>query len=184
MPRNPTIQRLPMPPEVKGTIPGSGEDIKSLHEHIRLMTTLLNQNIQNLHVRQDTVQQVGAKAPPNVTGLAVTGMQGLFHLTWNRIQSTDGYVVVQASDANMTMITGRYNIPDGNTPSHQIPVGNVATTGYFQVYAYQGPKYSQPSPVVSATTAEYGVAESAPTAPPIPPLPPKIDPVRSGPNLP
>lgn len=173
-----------MPPQMKGTIEGGPEDIKNLHEHVNLMTTIINQALQSLQGRINTVQQVQAKTPPNVSGLTVTGKQGLFHLTWNRIVNVDGYVVTQASDTGMVSLVGRYNIPDGEQCVHQIPVGNAAVTNSFQVYAYQGNKYSDPSPAVTATTVAYGAGESAPLAPPISPLQPKKVPVRSGPNLP
>jgi hypothetical protein len=174
---------LPMPPKPKGTIQSTAEDMNALHEHLTTMTQIVNQSLQSTQQRLNTIQQTGAKAPPPVSGLTVTGKQGLFHLTWNRMKNVDGYVITHASDTGMTQLVGRYNVPDGNTPVHQIPVGNVAVTGSFQVYAYQGNKYSDPSPAVTATTAVYASAESAPPAPPIAPLQPKIAPVRSGPNI-
>jgi hypothetical protein len=175
--------RLPLPPAVSGKVGDAGQDVKALHEHLVQMTDILNQGLQSLQNRMNSVQQVTAKTPPTVTGLNVTGKQGLFFLTWNRIKNTDGYVITHASDAGMVQLVGRYNIPDGNTCSHQIPVGNVAMTGSFQVYAYQGQKYSDPTPIVTATTAVYGSSEAAPPTPVIPPLQPKKAPVRSGPNL-
>lgn len=183
MSRQATIQRLPVPPPVQGTLQSAGSDVKALQEHIGTMTTVLNQAIQSLQNRVNTVQQTGATQPPNVTGLTVAGKQGLFSMTWNRIQNADGYVVVQASDSKMTQITGRYNISDGQQCTHQIPVGNTAVTGHFQVYAYQGQKYSDPSPAVTATSATFTTSESAPPTPPIAPQAPKVAPVRSGPNL-
>ena len=170
--------RLPLPP------PNANKDIQALHDHVAQMTGLINQSLQVMQARLNTIQQTGAKPPVPVSGLAVAGKQGLFHLTWNRVKNADGYVIVHASDAAMTQIVGRYNIPDSNTPVHQIPVGNVAVTGSFQVYAYQGPQVGDPSPTVTATTATYGSSESAPPTPPIAPLAPKIAPPRSGPNLP
>lgn len=183
MSKQSTVNRLPTPPVLRGGLANHDNDIKAMHEHIDTMTTILNQALQHLHNGVNTIQQVGAKAPPPVSGLAVVGKQGLFHLTWNRIKNVDGYVVTHASDTGMTQLVGRYNIPDGNQPVHQIPVGNVAVTGSFQVYAYQGSQYSDPSPTVTATTAAYGAPEAAPTAPPIAPLQPKVAPVRSGPNI-
>lgn len=182
--RTPTIQRLPNPPDLRGGLPNYESDMKMVHEHLTTMTTILNQAVQNLQNRVNTVQQVGAVAPPPVTGLSVEGKQGLFSLTWNRIQNVDGYVVVQASDTAMQQVVGRYTVPDGNQPMHQIPVGNAAVTGHFQVYAYQGNQYSDPSPTLVATSAVFSTAtEAAPKTPPIRPLQPKISPVRSGPNL-
>lgn len=181
--RRGNVLRLPLPPAVQGSIAASGQDVKALHEHINLITTILNQGLQSLQNRVNSIQQVTAKAPSTVTGLTVTGKQGLFYLTWNRIANTDGYVVTQASDTGMMQLIGRYNVADGNSCSYQIPVGNVAVTNSFQVYAYQGQQYSDPSPAVTATTLTYTTPESAPPAPPIAPLQPKKAPVRSGPNL-
>ncbi len=183
MSRQSTIQRVPSLPALRGGLANHDADVKMLHGHLEMMTTLLNQAVQSLENRVNTIQQVGAVQPPPVSGLTVTGKQGLFHLTWNRMKNVDGYVVVQASDSAMQTITGRYHVDDSNQPIQQIPVGNVAITAYFQVYAYQGQKYADPSPIVSATTLTYGASEAAPSSPPIAPLPPKISPVRSGPNL-
>lgn len=178
--RRGNVIRLPLPPPLAKD---ASDEVKDLHKHVTQMTELLNQNLQNVQLRLNTIQQQGAKTPPTVTGLTVTGKQGLFYLTWNRIANTDGYVVVWASDAGMTTLVNRYNIPDGQTCAWSIPVGNVAVTGTFQVYAYQGSKYSSPSNAVTATTASYGAGESAPPNPPIAPQQPKLVPVRSGPNL-
>lgn len=178
--RNPVVPRLPLPPAPKS----DNEDIKALHEHIQTMTTILNQGLQSLQNRVNTIQQVGATTPPSVTGVTVAGKQGLFSLAWNRIKNVDGYVVVHATDTGMTQIIGRYNIPDGNSPQHQIPVGNAQVVGNFQVYAYQGQKYSDPSPRITSTSAVFSTStEAAPPTPPLAPLAPKISPVRSGPNL-
>lgn len=182
--RRGNVYRLPVPPPPKGGFQNLEADLKAMHEYILMQTTILNQGLQIHQARLNTIQQVGATAPPPVSGLTVTGKQGLFHLTWNRMKNVDGYVIEQASDSAMTQLVGRYNIPDANQCLHQIPVGNVAMTNSFRVYAYQGPKYSDPSPAVTGTTAVYGSAESAPPAPPIAPLAPKLAPVRSGPNLP
>jgi hypothetical protein len=184
MTRRGNVLRLPVPPEMAATITSAPDDIKKLHEHINTMTTILNQGLQSLQNRINTVQQVTAKAPPNVSGFTVTGKQGLFHLTWNRINNVDGYVITQASDTGMVQLVGRFNISDGQQCTYQVPVGNVAVTNSFQIYAYQGNKYGDPSPAITATTAVYASAEAAPPAPPIAPLQPKKAPVRSGPNLP
>lgn len=181
--RRGNVYRLPSPPPPKGQIGTYEADSKALHEHLTTMTTILNQALQGLQNRMNTVQQTGAKAPPPVSGLTVTGKQGSFQLTWSRMANVDGYVVVQASETAMTQLVGRYNLPDGQQCSHSIAVGNVAVTNSFQVYAYQGPKYSDPSPVATATTLTYTTSEAAPPAPPMAPQPPKISPVRSGPNL-
>src|SRR5260221_4339774 len=112
MSRRGNVLRLPLPPPLSGRIPDMAEDAKTIHEHLSLMTTILNQGLQQLQNRMNTVQQVTAKSPPTVTGLTVTGKQGLFYLTWNRIAHTDGYVVVQASDSTMIQLIGRYPIMD------------------------------------------------------------------------
>lgn len=182
--RKGAYDRIPSPPILKGTIQSVPEDMKALSDHLAQMTMILNKVNQNMGQRLNTIQQTGAQAPPNVSGLTVTGKQGLFYLTWNRIKNVDAYVIEQASDSGMTQLVGRYTLPDANSCSYGIPVGNVAVTNYFRVYAQQGPKISDPSPAVSATTAVYASAESAPPAPPIAPLAPKISPPRSGPNLP
>lgn len=182
--RKGAYDRLPSPPPLKGTIQSVPEDMKALSDHLAQMTLILNKLNQNMSQRLNTVQQTGAQTPPNVSGLTVTGKQGLFYLTWNRIKNADGYVIEQASDSGMTQLVGRYTLTDANQCLHQVPVGNVAVTNYFRVYAYQGPKMGDPSPAVSGTTVAYGSAEAAPPAPPIAPLAPKISPPRSGPNLP
>lgn len=181
--RRGNVARLPLPPKINGSLAEAGNDIKTLHEHLNTMTTILNQALQSFQGRLNTVQQTAAVKPPTVTGLTVVGKQGLFYLTWNRIKNTDGYVIAQATDTGMVQLVGRYPVPDGDACAYSIPVGNVAVTNSFQVYAYQGPKYSEPSATVTATTVVYGSAESAPPAPPIAPRQPKLAHVRSGPNL-
>jgi hypothetical protein len=158
-------------------------DAQKIDEHLNLMTTIINQGLQSFQNRLNTVQQVTAKTPPTVTGLTVTGKQGLFYLTWNRIAHVDGYVVLQASDTGMVQVVGRYNLPDGDTCTYSIPIGNVSVTNSFQVFAYQGQKMNDPSATVTATSAIYGSTEAAPPAPPIAPRQPKKVPPRSGPNL-
>ena len=183
MSRRGNVLRLPLPPPLSGKIPDVAQDAKTVHEHLILMTTILNQGLQSFQNRINTVQQVTAKTPPTVTGLTVSGKQGLFYLTWNRIAHTDGYVILQASDTGMMQLIGRFNLPDGDTCTYSIPVGNVAVTNSFQVFAYQGQKMSDPSATVTATTLVYASAEAAPPAPPIAPRQPKKVPPRSGPNL-
>jgi len=160
-----------------------GDDIRALHGHITQATIILNQALQSLQNRINTVQQVKALTPPTVTGLAVQGKQGCFYITWNRIAHVDGYVIVQANDSQMSQVIGRFPVPDGDSCVYSLAVGNAAVTSFFQVYAYQGPKYSDPSAIVSATTSTYGAGEAAPQQPGIAPRQPKIAPVRSGPNL-
>lgn len=182
--RKGNVYRLPLPPQVTGNMHQSGDDIKIVHAHLVQMTTILNQSLQSMQQRLDTVQQLGAKKPVTVTGLSVTGKQGAFILTWNRIKNADGYVITQGTDSTMKVLVGRYTVPDGDSCSFAVPVGNVAVSNSFQVTAFQGPQYGEPSPAVSATTVAYGAGESAPPTPPIAPRHPKIAPVRSGPNLP
>lgn len=147
-------------------------------------TSIINQALQSFEDRLNTVQQTGAQAPVAVSGFTVTGKQGAFWFTWNRIVNVDGYVIVQASDSKMVQVTNRYTIPDGEQCSYSLAVGNVAVTAYFQMYAYTGPQYGNPSPIITASSSVYGSAESAPPAPPFAPRAPLIAPVRSGPNLP
>lgn len=177
------VARLPLPPRPMGDARNAMKDVQALYEHLSLMTTILNQGLQSLQNRQNTVQQTGATVPPTVTGLTVTGKQGCFWLTWNRIKNVDGYVVVQASDTAMSQLIGRFPVPDGDSCTLSIAVGNAAVTSSFQVYAYQGKKYSEPSAVVTATTVAFGAGEAAPPTPPLAPRQPKLAPIRSGPNL-
>lgn len=176
--RRGNVARLPMPPA------DAAKDVKTLHDHVIQQTIILNQALHSIQNRLNTIQQTGAKAPPAVTGLTVTGKQGLFHLTWNRIANADGYIITQASDSAMTTLIGRYHAFDGNTCTYQVPVGNVAVTNSFQVYAYQGPQVGNPSNIVTATSVVFTTSEAAPPSPPIAPLQPFVAPVRSGPNLP
>lgn len=169
------VYRIPDPPDAS--------DTKALNEWLQTAHTILNDGMQNVQNRLNTVQQTGAQKPPTVTGLTVTGKQGCFYLTWNRIANVDGYSVIGYSDSALTKIVDRIPVPDGDACTLRVAVGNVAVTEYFQVYAYQGPQVSDPSTAVSATTATYGAAEAAPAAPPIAPRPPKVAPIRSGPNL-
>jgi hypothetical protein len=182
--RRGNVFRLPLPPTVGGTLASSGQDVKILQEHIVQMTNISNQAFQSLQNRQNTVQQVTAKQPPTVTGFSVTGKQGLFFLTWNRISHVDGYVITQAQDSGMVQLINRFNLPDGDTVAYSIPIGNVAATNSFQVYAYQGPKMSDPSNIVTATSLAYTTPEAAPPLPGIAPRHPKKVPPRVGPNLP
>jgi len=182
--RRGNVYRLPVPPKLSGRLTDTDGDAKLVSEHLATMTTIINQALQSFQGRLNTIQQVQARTPQNVSGLIVTGKQGLFHLTWNKIANVDGYVITQASDTAMVKLIGRYNIPDGEQVSYQIPVGNVAVTSSFQVYAYQGQQYSQPSSTVTATTLTYSTSEAAPPTPAIAPRQPKLVPVRSGPNLP
>ena len=177
------VFRLPNPPQLIEGLSHYGENLKAINEHFLLMTNILNQSLQSMQNRLNTIQQTGARAPVPVSGFAVTGKQGLFHLVWNKIANVDGYVIVQASDSAMTQIVGRHTILDGEQCSFNIPVGNVSVTNSFQVYAFQGSQYGLPSPIATATSAVYGASEAAPASPPIAPTPPLLVPVRSGPNL-
>lgn len=181
--RRGNVFRLPVPPKLSTSVTAGPQNAQLLNDHLGQVTDIVNQALQSLQNRVNSIQQVTAKTPPTVTGLTVTGKQGLFYLTWNRIANTDGYVVTQASDPGMVQLIGRYTLPDGNQVTHQVPVGNVAVKNYFQVYAFQGQKMSDPSAAVSATTATFTTSESAPPTPPIAPLQPKVSPPRSGPNL-
>lgn len=183
MPTRGNTYIIPTPPTLSGSLANYQQDMQALQDHLTQMTTIVNQSLQSHQNRLNTIQQTGAVAPPTVTGLAVSGRQGLFSLTWNRIMNADGYVITQAKDSGMAQLIGRFNVSDGQQCSYQVPVGNVAVKNYFQVYAYQGSQYGSPSPAVSATTVAFTTPESAPVAPPIAPPQPLIVPVRSGPNL-
>ena len=130
----------------------------------------LNRILQNLGDRLDTIQQVGATAPPPVTGLTVTGKQGVICLTWQRIQNVDGYIILGAAESTMSQIVLRFNVPDSDTCTYSHPVGNVAVQYYFTVSAYQGNLVGQPSNTIAATSVAY---TSVGTAPPIPPQAPR-----------
>jgi len=183
MARRGNVARLPLPPEVGGKLMSAGDDVKVLRSHLTEMTTILNQALQSLQNRVNTVQQTGAITPPTVTGLTVTGKQGCIYLVWNRINNVDGYVVMWATDSAMQVLVGRHAISDGEEASFVLPIGNHASTFYFQVYAYQGPQYSSPSAIVSGTSLTYTTSEAAPPTPPYAPRHPKLVPIRSGPNL-
>lgn len=177
------VFRLPNPPTLMEGFHNQDANVKALNEHLLVITNILNQSLQSVQNRLNTIQQTGARQPVPVSGFTATGKQGLFHLVWNRIANVDGYVIVQALDSAMTQIVGRHTIVDGEQCSFNISVGNVAVTNSFQVYAFQGSQYGLPSPIATATSVVYGSAESAPSSPPIAPLPPLLVPVRSGPNL-
>lgn len=183
MSRRGNVFRLPVMPALTGKLQSYEQDMKALQDHLATMTIILNQGLQSTYNRVNTIQQVAAKAPVAVTGLAVTGKQGLFHLVWNRIAHVDGYVLSQASDSAMSQLIGSYNLPYSETCRYSISVGNVAVTNSFQVYAYQGNKMGDPSPIVTATSLTYTTPEGAPGAPPFSPRQPKIVPPRSGPNI-
>lgn len=119
--------------------------------------------------RIDTVQQIGVRKPPSVTGLAVTGKQGCIWLVWNRIKNIDGYIVIGASTADMSKVAMRFNLPDADQCTHSVAVGNVATTYYFTVSAYVGNQISKPSTVVSGVSLAFTTSESAPPVPPFDP---------------
>lgn len=176
--------RLPNPPQLKEGFSNHDGNVKLLNEHLVVLNTILNQGLQSMQNRLNTIQQTGARQPVPISGFTVTGKQGLFHLVWSKIANVDGYVIVQASDSAMNQIIGRHTVVDGEQCSYQIPVGNVAVTNSFQVYAYQGTQYGSPSPIATATTLTFTTSEAAPSAPPLAPKPPLLVPVRSGPNLP
>lgn len=145
--------------------------------------SIINQALQSYEDRLNTIQQTGAVAPVAVSGFTVTGKQGSFWITWNRIVNVDGYVIMQAADSGMTQIQNRFTVADGEQCSYSLAVGNVAVTSSFQMYAYRGQKYGSPSPVVTASSLVFSTSESAPPNPGFAPRPPKVAPVRSGPNL-
>ena len=131
-------------------------------EHV----ALLNQILQNVEQRLDTVQQVGVSAPPSVTGVSATGKQGSIWLTWQRIQNVDGYMIVGATDSAMSAKVMQFNAPHSDTCTYAIPIGNSATQYFFTVSAYRGNVVGLPSVTVSATSVVFSTStEAAPLSP-------------------
>lgn len=143
----------------------------------------LNKLLQNLGDRLDTIQQIGASAPPAPLGVAVEGKQGLFNLTWNRIDSVDGYIVTWSTASGMVPLLGRYTLHDSDAANYRLPVGNVAVTYFFTVSAFKGNKVSPPSVSVSATSATFTTSGSAPVNAPITPRAALVAVPRNGTTL-
>lgn len=140
----------------------------------------LNRVLVEIQQRLDIIQQVGAKKPVTPLSPTATGRQGLIWVTWNRVVNVDGYCVVVSTASDMSKVLHRQDIPGSETCTYQFPVGNNASTYYFQIYSYRGKLYSTPSNVVSAASVAYGAGEVAPPAPPVDPRNPLKAPLRNG----
>jgi len=149
-------------------------------EHLEI----LNRTLLEISQRLDTIQSIGAPKPPSPQNITATGKQGVIWLTWQRIATADGYIVIVGSESTMTKLVGRHNLPDSESCTFHLPVGNVATTFYFQVFSYRGNQVSQPSPTVTGTSIAYGAGETAPPSPPQDPRNPKISGLSGGPVRP
>lgn len=148
-------------------------------EHVETLNTIL----QNLGQRLDTIQQIGVKAPSAPLSVSATGKQGLIHIVWGRVANVDGYTVLWASEATMTKLVGRQSLPDGDTVSVSIPIGNSATQYWITVSAYKGNQVSKPSATVNATSVAFTTAEAAPPSPPNDPRAPLVVGIRNGTTL-
>src|SRR6266851_10290846 len=94
-------------------------------EHLTRILVELGQRI-------DTIQQIGARVPATPLSPSATGRQGLIWLTWNRVSNVDGYAIVVSSVSDMSKILHRQDIPGSETCTYQFPVGNNASTYFFQ----------------------------------------------------
>lgn len=144
----------------------------------------LNKLLQNLGDRLDTIQQIGASAPPAPLNLAVVGKQGLFAVTWSRIQNVDGYVLCWSANSTMVPIAGRTTLHDSDSCDFRLPVGNCVAFYFFTVSAFRGNKVSPPSNAVSATTVAYTTVGSAPLDAPVTPRAALVAVPRNGTTLP
>ena len=158
-----------LPPEWHPDNPGSVEH--------------LNRILVEIGQRIDTLQQIGTKKPITPQNVTATGRQGLVWLTWSRVDKVDGYSVVVSTSSDLSKILHRQDIPGSETCTFQFPVGNNATTYFFQVYSYRGNLYSPPSNIVSAASVAFGAGEGAPPAPPVDPRNPLKAPLRNGTTL-
>lgn len=149
-------------------------------DHVDLLNRILVQAQQRL----DTIQSIGATQPKAPQTVTATGRQGCIWLTWQRVVNADGYTVIVASESTMTKLVGRHSLPDSDSCTYQLPVGNVASQFWFQVFSYRGNQLSPPSPTVTATSATYGAGESAPPTPPNDPRNPLNAGVTGGQNRP
>lgn len=141
----------------------------------------LNRILVEVQQRLDTVQSIGASAPAAPQTVTATGKQGAIWLTWQRIANADGYIVIVSNESTVTKLIGRHNLPDSESCTFHLPVGNVAVQYYFQVFSYRGNQVSPPSPTVTATSVVYGAGEAAPPTPPQDPRNPKIAGLSGGP---
>ena len=88
MSRQSTIQRVPSLPALRGGLANHDADVKMLHGHLEMMTTLLNQAVQSLENRVNTIQQVGAvqplfdvRPPPDALSVYDVSRDGRFLVT-------------------------------------------------------------------------------------------------------
>lgn len=132
----------------------------------------LNRALSQIQNRLDKLEKVNVSISGRITSLAVEGRQGLFHITWNRVDDCDGYVLEMFTDSAATKRVGRWTLVGGQTVQWQIAVGNVAITRYFRLTPYRGAILGSPSAVVGGLSVSYGAGESAPTSPPTDPAPP------------
>lgn len=144
----------------------------------------LNKLLQNLGDRLDTVQQIGATAPPAPLNLAAVGKQGLFAVTWNRIENVDGYVLCWSANSTMVPIAGRATLHDSDSCDFRLPVGNCVAAYFFTVSAFIGNQVSSPSNAVQASTIAYTTVGSAPADAPKTPRAALVVGPRGGANLP
>lgn len=144
----------------------------------------LNKLLQNMGDRLDTIQQIGAKAPPAPLNLTVTGKQGLIAVTWSRIVNVDGYVVCWSIFQNMLPIAGRTTLHDSDSCDFRLPVGNAVAAYYFTVSAFVGNQMSSPSNAVQAASLAYTTVGSAPADAPKTPRAALVVGPRGGANLP
>lgn len=129
----------------------------------------LNRALSQIQNRLDKLEKVNVTIAGRITNLAVEGRQGLFHVTWNRVDDCDGYILEMFTDSAATKRIGRWTIVGGQTVQWQVSVGNVAITRYFRMTPYRGAVLGSPSTVVTGLSVSYGVGESAPASPPTDP---------------
>jgi hypothetical protein len=145
---------------------------------------LLNRNFVEIQQRLDTIQSIGATAPKAPQTITATGKQGCIWLTWQRVVNADGYIVAAGSESTMSKLVSRNTLPDSESCTYQLPVGNVASQFWFQVFSYRGNQISPPSPTVNATSVAFGAGEAAPPTPPNDPRSPLRAGITGGPNRP
>jgi len=153
------------PEDIEKLTDGSSEKVTAA----RQVAQQINRALTAIQNRLDRLEKVNAKVRGKITSFSVEGRQGLFHLTWNRVDDATGYIVEVFTDSAGTVRVGRWDIPGGQTVQWQYPVGNVAITRYFKVRAFSGATLSNPSSLVTATSLVYTTAESAPADPPTAP---------------
>lgn len=137
--------------------PDAFSDPAKISEHV----TNLNKLLQNLGDRLDTIQQVGATAPPTPQGLTVEGKQGFLNIAWQRVENCDGYVLCWSAVSGMVPLLGRYTLHDQDAANYRLPTGNTATTLFFTVSAFKGNKASLPSASVSAASVVFSTSTDA-----------------------